>query len=69
MEIFEKTDDIIVNELAPRSHNSVHYSIEACYFLQIDTHILSVLGKPLPEIELHALAVMLNVLGQHVDTA
>ena len=36
---------------------------------QFDTHILGVLGSPLPAIKLHAPAVMLNVLGQHVEAA
>ncbi|RKV80578.1 MAG: 5-(carboxyamino)imidazole ribonucleotide synthase, partial [Streptococcus sp.] len=48
---------------------SGHYSIEACDFSQFDTHILGVLGAPLPAIHLHAPAVMLNVLGQHVEAA
>ena len=69
VEMFVAGDDILVNEIAPRPHNSGHYSIEACDFSQFDTHILGVLGKPLPVIHLHAPAVMLNVLGQHMDKA
>ncbi len=69
VEMFATADDIIVNEIAPRPHNSGHYSIEACDFSQFDTHILGVLGAPLPAIKLHEPAVMLNVLGQHVETA
>ncbi len=69
VEMFATADDIIVNEIAPRPHNSGHYSIEACDFSQFDTHILGVLGAPLPTIKLHAPAVMLNVLGQHVEAA
>ncbi|OZV21687.1 5-(carboxyamino)imidazole ribonucleotide synthase [Streptococcus sobrinus] len=69
VEMFATSDDIIVNEIAPRPHNSGHYSIEACDFSQFDTHILGVLGAPLPAIHLHAPAVMLNVLGQHVEAA
>ncbi|MDY5635164.1 MAG: 5-(carboxyamino)imidazole ribonucleotide synthase [Streptococcus orisratti] len=69
VEMFATADDIIVNEIAPRPHNSGHYSIEACDFSQFDTHILGVLGAPLPQIRLHAPAVMLNVLGQHVEKA
>ena len=69
VEMFATADDIIVNEIAPRPHNSGHYSIEACDFSQFDTHILGVLGVPLPAIHLHAPAVMLNVLGQHVEAA
>jgi len=69
VEMFATADDIIVNEIAPRPHNSGHYSIEACDFSQFDTHILGVLGAPLPAIHLHAPAVMLNALGQHVEAA
>ena len=69
VEMFATADDIVVNEIAPRPHNSGHYSIEACDFSQFDTHILGILGAPLPAIHLHAPAVMLNVLGQHVEAA
>ena len=69
VEMFATADDILVNEIAPRPHNSGHYSIEACDFSQFDTHILGVLGETLPAIHLHAPAVMLNVLGQHVEKA
>ncbi|MFA9467891.1 5-(carboxyamino)imidazole ribonucleotide synthase [Streptococcus sp. E24BD] len=69
VEMFVAGDEILVNEIAPRPHNSGHYSIEACDFSQFDTHILGVLGQPLPTIRLHAPAVMLNVLGQHIEQA
>ncbi|WP_161978951.1 5-(carboxyamino)imidazole ribonucleotide synthase [Streptococcus sp. S784/96/1] len=69
VEMFVAGDEILVNEIAPRPHNSGHYSIEACDFSQFDTHILGVLGQPLPAIKLHAPAVMLNVLGQHIEQA
>lgn len=69
IEMFVAGEDILVNEMAPRPHNSGHYSIEACNFSQFDTHILGILGQPLPAIQLHAPAVMLNVLGQHVEAA
>lgn len=69
VEMFVAGDEILVNEIAPRPHNSGHYSIEACDFSQFDTHILGVLGQPLPAIKLHAPAVMLNVLGQHMEQA
>ncbi|MGT2772395.1 5-(carboxyamino)imidazole ribonucleotide synthase [Streptococcus marimammalium] len=69
VEMFVAGDTILVNEIAPRPHNSGHYSIEACNFSQFDTHILGVLGQPLPQIHLHQPAVMLNVLGQHIEKA
>ncbi|MBM9832312.1 ATP-grasp domain-containing protein, partial [Enterococcus faecalis] len=69
VEMFVAGDDILVNEIAPRPHNSGHYSIEACNFSQFDTHILGILGAPLPEIALFRSAVMLNVLGQDMVAA
>ncbi|MDQ8836285.1 5-(carboxyamino)imidazole ribonucleotide synthase [Streptococcus ruminantium] len=69
VEMFVAGDEILVNEIAPRPHNSGHYSIEVCDFSQFDTHILGVLGAPLPEIELLKPAVMLNILGQDLTAA
>lgn len=69
VEMFATDDDIIVNEIAPRPHNSGHYSIEACDFSQFDTHILGILGEPLPPIRLLSPAVMINVLGQDMEAA
>lgn len=57
---------IYVNELAPRPHNSAHYSIEACNFSQFDAHIRGICNWPLPEITLLSPAVMLNILGEQV---
>lgn len=62
-----KDGKIYVNELAPRPHNSGHYSIEACNFSQFDAHIRGVLGWPLADIELLSPALMVNVLGQHLE--
>lgn len=58
--------EIYINELAPRPHNSGHYSIEACNFSQFAIHNRAVCNWPLPKIELLKPAVMVNVLGQHV---
>ena len=64
----DKAGKLYVNEIAPRPHNSGHYSIEACDYSQFDTHILSVLGYRLPkQIKLHSSAVMYNLLGQDLD--
>ena len=60
-----KDDSILVNEIAPRPHNSGHYTIEACQFSQYDAHLHSILGWPIPPRNLRLLrpAVMLNILG------
>ena len=60
-------NEIYINELAPRPHNSGHYSIEACNFSQFDIHNRAICNWPLPKIELLKPVVMVNVLGQHVE--
>ncbi|MGE7131553.1 5-(carboxyamino)imidazole ribonucleotide synthase [Lysinibacillus xylanilyticus] len=57
---------IVINELAPRPHNSGHYSIEACNVSQFHQHIRAVCGWPLCKPQLWAPSIMVNVLGQHV---
>ncbi|MGT2951395.1 5-(carboxyamino)imidazole ribonucleotide synthase [Streptococcus cuniculi] len=69
IEMFVTGSTILVNEIAPRPHNSGHYSIEACNFSQFDTHILGILGETLPDIQLYAPALMLNILGQDMEAA
>jgi 5-(carboxyamino)imidazole ribonucleotide synthase len=61
-----KDGQIIINELAPRPHNSGHYSIEACNISQFGQHIRAIAGWPLRKPKLHSPVVMVNVLGQHV---
>lgn len=58
--------DIYVNELAPRPHNSGHFTIEACSQSQFDLHIRGVCGLPLAQPQLLSPGVMVNVLGQHL---
>ena len=67
IELFVTRDGrVLVNELAPRPHNSGHYTIEACSIDQFDAHIRGIAGWPLPQPKLLSPAVMVNVLGQHV---
>ncbi|WP_240376067.1 5-(carboxyamino)imidazole ribonucleotide synthase [Bacillus piscicola] len=58
---------IYVNELAPRPHNSGHYTIEACETSQFAQHIRAVCGWPLGETALLKPVVMTNILGQHLS--
>jgi 5-(carboxyamino)imidazole ribonucleotide synthase len=59
-----KDGNILINELAPRVHNSGHYTIEACVCSQFENHIRAVLGWPLGSPALRApAAVMVNLLG------
>lgn len=62
------TDDqeVFVNEIAPRPHNSGHYTIEACNVSQFDQHILAITGRPLVDIRLEVPSLMINILGQHM---
>lgn len=61
-----KDGNIIVNELAPRPHNSGHYSIEGCNISQFAQHVRAICGWPLRKPKLLSQTVMVNVLGQHV---
>ena len=58
-------DSLLVNEIAPRPHNSGHYTIEACPLSQYDAHLRAILDLPIsPEdLELDTPAIMLNILG------
>ncbi|MFP8784151.1 5-(carboxyamino)imidazole ribonucleotide synthase [Planococcus plakortidis] len=67
VEMFVLPDgEILVNELAPRPHNSGHYSIEATNISQFHQHIRAICGWPLRQPKLWNPAVMINVLGEHV---
>lgn len=57
---------IYVNELAPRPHNSGHYTIEACSISQFDAHIRGICGWPLPRISLLSKAIMVNIIGDQI---
>ena len=55
---------LVANEMAPRPHNSGHYSIDACDVSQFDLQVRCMAGLPLPTPRLHSSAVMLNLLGE-----
>lgn len=65
IELFVKKDGhILVNELAPRPHNSGHYTIEGCYTSQYENHIRAILGQPLGDTSLIRPTAMKNIIGQ-----
>lgn len=65
IEMFLGADgDLVINELAPRPHNSGHYTMEACDFSQFDLHIRAICNWSLPHPRLLQPALMVNVLGQ-----
>ncbi|MEO7003167.1 MAG: 5-(carboxyamino)imidazole ribonucleotide synthase [Ktedonobacterales bacterium] len=64
VELFETAGDVLYNEIAPRPHNSGHYTIEGCVTSQFENHLRAVLGLPLGSAALVApAAVMVNLLG------
>ena len=67
IEMFVVGDEIYINELAPRPHNSGHYTIDACITSQFEQHIRAVCGLPLGDTSLHTPVVMVNILGQHMS--
>jgi len=58
---------LYVNELAPRPHNSGHYTMEACRTSQFEQHVRAVCNLPLGDTALMTPVVMVNVLGEHVE--
>ena len=56
-------DTLVVNEMAPRPHNSGHYTLDACDVSQFDLQVHAMAGLPLPAPRQHSLAIMLNLLG------
>jgi 5-(carboxyamino)imidazole ribonucleotide synthase len=64
IEMFQTTDDgILLNEIAPRPHNSGHWTIEGCHTSQFEQHIRAVLGEPLGTTALRDPTVSANILG------
>ena len=64
VEFFVLTDGrLLANEMAPRPHNSGHYSIDACSHSQFELQVRTLAQLPLPQPRLHSPALMLNLLG------
>ncbi|GGK55926.1 MULTISPECIES: 5-(carboxyamino)imidazole ribonucleotide synthase [Flavobacteriaceae] len=64
VELFQTEDDkILVNEVAPRTHNSGHYSIEASYTNQFEQHVRSILNLPLGSTASKVAGIMVNLVG------
>ena len=69
VEMFQtENDDILVNEVAPRPHNSGHYSIEGSYTSQFEQQIRCILGLPLGNTESKVAGVMVNLVGAENHT-
>ncbi len=63
IEMFAAGDRLVVNEIAPRVHNSGHWTMDACAVCQFEQHIRAICGWPLGSTERHSDVVMTNLLG------
>lgn len=61
------TEPLVVNEIAPRVHNSGHWTMDACLVSQFENHIRAVAGWPLGETDRHSDVTMTNLIGTDVD--
>jgi 5-(carboxyamino)imidazole ribonucleotide synthase len=65
VELFLTTDgDLLVNEMAPRPHNSGHHTIEIARCSQFEQHLRAILNLPLADTQLHSAGAMLNLVGE-----
>ncbi|MBX2808075.1 MAG: 5-(carboxyamino)imidazole ribonucleotide synthase [Cellvibrionaceae bacterium] len=63
VECFETKRGLLVNELAPRVHNSGHWTIEGCASSQFENHCRAITNKPLGATDMHGAAGLVNLLG------
>lgn len=64
LELFHLADgDLLINEIAPRPHNSGHYTLDACSVSQFEQQVRAVCGLPLGEVRLMSPAAMVNLIG------
>lgn len=63
VEFFVSDGQLLVNEIAPRPHNSGHYTIDACVTSQFEQQVRVLTGLPLGDARMHSYAVMVNILG------
>jgi 5-(carboxyamino)imidazole ribonucleotide synthase len=67
VELFQAKDGrLLINEIAPRPHNSGHYTLDACTVSQFEQQVRVTCGLPLGEVRLLSSAVMVNLLGDEV---
>jgi 5-(carboxyamino)imidazole ribonucleotide synthase len=67
IEMFVSGTRLIVNEIAPRVHNSGHWTQDACVVSQFEQHIRAICGWPLGSTERHSNVIMHNILGHESD--
>jgi 5-(carboxyamino)imidazole ribonucleotide synthase len=67
IELFVGEQGLVVNEIAPRVHNSGHWTMDACTVSQFEQHIRAICGWPLGSPHRHSDVVMMNLLGDEAD--
>lgn len=67
LELFVTSDGIIANEIAPRVHNSGHWSIEGAVCSQFENHIRAVAGLPLGSTQIVHPSIMVNIIGEYPE--
>jgi 5-(carboxyamino)imidazole ribonucleotide synthase len=68
VEFFQTAKGLLINEIAPRPHNSGHYTMDACTVSQFEQQVRALCGLPLGEIRLLSPAAMVNLLGAEAQT-
>ena len=63
VEFFVSRGELFVNEMAPRPHNSGHFTVDACVTSQYEQQVRALVGLPLGDARAHSVAVMVNLLG------
>jgi 5-(carboxyamino)imidazole ribonucleotide synthase len=70
IELFQmRSGELLINEMAPRPHNSGHYTLDACTVSQFEQQVRAVCGLPLGEVRLLSPAAMVNLIGEEVQKA
>ena len=67
VELFDTAEGLIINEIAPRVHNSGHVTADACAVGQFEQHIRAITGWPLGTTDMHSHGEMTNILGHEID--
>ena len=65
--LVDDEDNLFFNEMAPRTHNSGHYTMDACYTSQFEQQVRAICGLPLGDTSAHSAVTMVNVLGDLWD--
>lgn len=68
MECFIVGDSLLINELAPRVHNSGHWTQNGASISQFELHLRAILDLPMPQPDVHSLSVMINLIGTDVNS-